>query len=137
MINEQYLQGAIRIKKTYLKLINQLDEYHKMASESMKCLTKAQADIEMIEDRLKQNRKNKIPDSMDVAVNNIFKVMSDLEEEGNRIERFIDPIKKEIEKLAIEEQILYKGICEAHQDLEEDTIIYIVQARLKQEGLIR
>ena len=46
-----------------------------------------------------------------------------------------NPINKEIERLALEEQELYKQICLNHPDLTEDQIVECVKERLLKENL--
>jgi hypothetical protein len=134
MIHERFLQSAISIKRAHIKLIGDLDKYQKMAESTLRALQKAMGEMDRIERRAEEARKQKNPDEN--SAESILKVLSNIEEEGEKIENFIAPINDEIEKLAMEEQILYEKICEAHPDLDEETIVYVVSARLKHEGLM-
>ena len=62
-------------------------------------------------------------------------IINDIEAEGKRLENFTNPINKNIEKLALEEQELYKQICLKHKDMTEDEIIECVKQRLIKENL--
>lgn len=137
MIDEHFYQSAISIRKTYLNLSNDMDKYKKVAEESLKNLTRSMVAIEKLQKEVKEARKSKYEaeNSMN-TVERVSEILNSLEMEGERLERFIEPINKEIEKLAQEEQNLYKKICERHSTLTEEEIVEAVRSRLKKENLI-
>ena len=61
--------------------------------------------------------------------------MSDIEDEGRRLEENIEPLNVEIEKLSLEEGELWRNIKQKHYDLNDDDIIEYVKSRLVQENL--
>lgn len=137
MIGEQFYIAAIEIRKTYLKLINDMESYRKIAESTMKSLQHSIVDIENIKKDIKESRESKLqkePDSK--VVEKVMKVLENVETDGKRIENFIDPINREIEKLAREEQILYSKICDANPNLSEEQIVEAVRTRLRKEELI-
>jgi len=137
MIGENFYKAAIEIRKTYLKLINDMESYRNIAESTLKGLNKSMVDIENIKKEMKENRKLKGEGSMSTNIlEKVLKVLDGVELEGKKIEEFIDPINRDIEKLAKEEQILYAKICESNPDLSEDQIVDAVRQRLKKEKLL-
>lgn len=134
MIEERFLIAAINIRKTYLKLTSNLDLYMNKAEGTLKALESAYEEVVKIDKRLKEAKKSK--KTIEPVTEDLLKIISDIEEEGNRIEKFAEPLNKEIESLAIEEQELYRNICEAHNNLSEEQIVDIVRKRLIKENLL-
>ena len=83
---------------------------------------------------MKEKAKNKKLDSNEV-LREMIDIISGIEDEGKSLEKYIDPLNKEIEKLAVEEQELYRMICEKHSNLTEDQIVESVKQRLEKESL--
>lgn len=136
MIDEKFYQAAINIRKTYIRLTSDIESYKSMMESSLKKLTRSIVDIENLQKELKESRKKgKDYENNMNSVEVLNRVINDVEEEGIRIERFIDPINKDIEKLAEEEQMLYRSICEAHPNLTESQIVSAVRNRLIKENL--
>jgi uncharacterized protein YbgA (DUF1722 family) len=65
----------------------------------------------------------------------LIKALNEVEEEGKSLENLIDPLNKEIEKLALQEQELYRKIKEKHFNLTDEQIIESVKNRLIKENL--
>jgi hypothetical protein len=128
MIEEKFLIAAVNIRKNYLKITSNMDFYRKRAEKTLEVLDKSLKDINNIEKAMKGNDR---PDS----INEIIEILRKIEEEGNRIEKFVEPLNKEIEKLAIEEQELYRVIVEKHPELSEEQIVESVRQRLNKENL--
>jgi len=134
MIDEKFYQAAISIRRTYLKLTSELEKYKDFAESTMVNLNKSTVDIERLQKQMKEARKEKKPNSGNIIAE-INRILDNVEMEGKKIENFIDPINREIEKLAEEEQILYKSICQTHPNLSEDQIVDAVRRRLIKENL--
>lgn len=136
MIDEKYLQMAINIRRTYLKLINNMDLYQKKANQVSKNLEDTLKKLEDFQNNLENNKDRKTNLNEIEIFNKLLKIIDDIEDEGNKLEKIIEPINKEIEKLSKEEIELYKQIVDNHPNLSEDQIVNIVQDRLINEGLI-
>ena len=106
MIHERFLQSAISIKRAHLKLLTDLEKYQRMAESTLRVLQKAMGDLDRIERKAEEARKKKDVDEN--SAESILKVISNIEEEGKKIENFIAPINDEIEKLAMEERFYTK-----------------------------
>ena len=132
MIEEKYLKMAISIRRTYLKLINNLDLYHNRALKVSSNLEETLSKLDKIQDGL---------DSKDIKTSNketldkILDILQEVEDEGKKLETLIEPVNAEIEKLGREEQELYRVIVESHPNLSEEQIVESVRLRLKKENL--
>lgn len=132
MIEEKYLKMAISIRRTYLKLINNLDLYHNRALKVSSNLEETLAKLDTIQEGL--DSKDKKPSSKE-TLDKILDILQEVEDEGKKLETLIDPINVEIEKLGREEQELYRQIVDHHPELTEDQIVNLVRDRLLKEGL--
>jgi predicted nucleic acid-binding Zn-ribbon protein len=132
MIEEKYLKMAISIRRTYLKLINNLDLYHNRALKVSSNLEETIVKLDTIQEGL--DSKDKKPSSKE-TLDKLLDILQEVEDEGKKLETLIDPINTEIEKLGREEQELYRQIVEHHPELTEDQIVNFVRDRLLKEGL--
>jgi predicted nucleic acid-binding Zn-ribbon protein len=131
MINEKYLKMAISIRRTYLKLINNLDLYHSRVLKVSSNLEETLSELNSIQSNLESDKK---PDSKE-TLDKLLEILQDVEDEGKKLETLINPINKEIEKLGKEEKELYRQIVEHHPEMSEDQIVNSVRDRLLKEGL--
>jgi hypothetical protein len=137
MIDEKYLQMAINIRRTYLKLINNMDLYIARALQVSDKLDETLKKLNTFNEKL--SAKN--PDAKKTNLTekeifeNLLKIIDEVEEEGRKLETLISPVNLEIEKLSKEEMELYRLIVDNHPMLTEDQIVEKVQDRLIKEGL--
>ncbi len=137
MIGEQYYQSCISIRKTYIKLMSEMSSYKDIAEKAAKKLESSISEIEVLKARIKKSKGSKFPEVTGTdAIAKINEILNDVEGQGLALEKFVEPINKELEKLAKEEQMLYAKICEAYPNLEEQQIVEAVSNRLKKEGLM-
>ena len=134
MIDEKYLINAITIRRTYLKLINNVDLYQKKALQVSEKLEDTLLKLDKFKDEL-ANKKNPKNLSEKDAFNKLLEIINEIDDEGKKLEGLINPINLEIEKLAKEEAELYRQIVEHNKNLTEDEIVNIVRDRLIKEGL--
>ena len=136
MIEEQFLQSAIRIRRTYLKVSNNMDMYKKAAEGTIKKLDETISKIDKIKEDSEKSRSDKNSKfSAEGSLNEMLKILNEVDNEGKKLEELINPLNKEIEKLALEEQELYRKIKEKHSDLTDEQIVESVRARLIKENL--
>jgi len=134
MIDEKFLVAAVNIKKKYINVTSDINKYHDRAKKTIEKLESTLKNIENIQETMKEKAKNKKLDSNEV-LKEMINIISEIEDEGKSLEKYINPLNKEIEKLAIEEQELYRLICEKHSNLTEDQIVESVKQRLEKENL--
>ena len=135
MIEEKFLVAAVNIKRSYLKLTSNLDFYKRRAEQTLEKLQDAYGQVENLENEIAELKKKKDQNVDPNLTSKVLNILSEIEQEGNKIEKFVEPLNKEIEKLAMEEQELYRIIVESHPNLSEDQIVESVGLRLKKEGL--
>lgn len=135
MIEEKFLVAAVNIKRSYFKLTSNLDFYKKRAEQTLDKLKDAYGKVESLENEIKEIKSKKDTNVDPNLTAKVLSILNDIEEEGNKIEKFVEPLNKEIEKLAVEEQELYRRIVETHSNLSEEQIVEAVRLRLKKEGL--
>jgi predicted nucleic acid-binding Zn-ribbon protein len=131
MIDEKFLIMAINIRKTYVELLENMSFYESKALSIKEKLEDSVSRLQSIENEA----TNRNADTKDL-LSKILNVISSVEDEGTRLEKLIEPINYDIEKLRKEEVDLYNKIIDTHPDLSEDQIVEIVKNRLMSEGLI-
>lgn len=127
MIDESFVQAAIKIRRTYLKLTNNMELYKTQAERLSKNLDDIVGRLQKLQLELNDDKKNMQAES---AISEVTKILRSVEDEGKNLEGAIDPINEEIEKLGYEEQELWRMIKEKHYDLPEDDIINYIKKRL-------
>jgi len=136
MVDEVFLQNAVRIRRTYLKLSNNMDLYQKKAQKVSDKLDETLSRIEEIEKEAKESRNSKTSsNNTEYFLNELMKALQEVDDEGKSLEDLVNPLNKEIEKLALEEQELYRKIREKHFTLTDEQIIESVRDRLIKENL--
>ena len=136
MIREDFLLRAVRIRKNYLSLTNDLDTYLSKVESVSNRLEKTIDEITIIENKYNDSDKKNGKFESDKTLKELLKIIDKVENEGKRLETIINPLNKEIEKLSKEEVELYKLIKENHTNLSENQIVDSVKTRLVNEGLI-
>jgi len=135
MIDEKFLIAAVNIRRTYLNLISNMDTYKIKAENCLKKLEETYIELDEIQKSLSDPKtRDSDPDGLN-SVNKILNVLKNIEDEGKQLENMTDPLNRNIEKLAKEEQELYRQICYSHPNLSEDDIIESVRKRLEKENL--
>ena len=136
MIREDFLLRAVRIRKNYLSLTNNLDVYLSKVESVSDRLEKTIGEITNIEQKYESSDKEDIKFESDKTLKELLKIIENVESEGKRLESIVNPLNKEIEKLSKEEVELYKLIKQTHSNLTEGQIVNSVKERLDSEGLI-
>jgi DNA repair ATPase RecN len=131
MIDENFIQAAVTIRRDYLKVTNTLGVYQKKAKESVDALDDIIEDLEKLKQKAKSNKEM----TTDMAMTDIKKIIKDFEEETTRLTSVIDPLNEQLEKLAIEEEELWRSIKIKHSNIPEADIVDYVRKRLIKENL--
>ena len=134
MIDEVFLQNAVNIRRTYLKMTNNMDFYQKRAKEIVTRLDNTIGKINEIQKKAEDSKARNENGSMEI-LNDLIKALNEIEDEGKSLENLVDPLNKDIEKLALEEQELYRQIKQKHSDLTDEQIVDSVRNRLIKENL--
>jgi predicted nuclease with TOPRIM domain len=132
MIDEIFYQSAIKIRRQYLKVTNNMTFYQgkaKVVSDNLGDI------IKRIDDIKESTNPENSEFSAESAVNELVRILKEVEEEAKRLEEMVDPLNSEMEKLALEEQELWRNIKEKHYNISEDDIISSVKERLIRENI--
>lgn len=130
MIDENFVNAALRIRREYLKVNSNLDLYKRRAREITSNIDSLIKRVEDIQEEYADNR-----DSVEEAVTELSRVVADFEIEGEKLRKLVEPLNKQVEKLGLEEQELWRAIKLKHTDLPENVIIEYVKQRLIRENL--
>lgn len=128
MIDESFVQAAIKIRRTYLKLTNNMDFYKTKAEKLATNLNDIVGKLEKLQSNLSDREGKDM--SAEGAIVEVTKILREIEDEGKGLESVINPLNEEIEKLALEEQELWRMIKEKHYDIPDNNIIDYVKKRL-------
>jgi uncharacterized protein YhaN len=134
MIDEVFLQNAVRIRRTYLKMTNNMEFYQNKAKEIVDRLDDTLVKIDELQKTIEESKKNSGVGSQGL-LNELLSILNDIDIEGKSLEDLVNPLNQDIEKLALEEQELYRQIKEKHYDLTDEQIIQSVKDRLIKENL--
>ncbi len=131
MIDESFIKAAIKIRRQYLKLTNNLSFYKRKAEDVIANLEDIVNKIEKIQ---KESEVQVTPNNEAITVQ-LTKLLVDIESEGRAVESLIDPLNQEIEKLGLEEQELWRNIKNKYPNISDEEIVNHVRNRLIDEGL--
>jgi predicted nucleic acid-binding Zn-ribbon protein len=131
MIDEEFLKRAVIIRRSYLNLNKNMNFYQDKIKNVYDKLQKTIENITEIQKKISDGITKNPQD----AVEKMISILTEIESEGEYLEKLITPLNKKIEKLANEEKELYRLIKERHHDVHEDKIVNIVKERLIKENL--
>lgn len=131
MIEQRFIKRAVEIRKTYLKVTRDISVYETRAKHVLETLESTLAKLNQIQ----ENIKNKVITNADDASKKVMDVLSEVEKEGERLEKIIDPLNQQIENLRVEENELYRLIKEKHPKITDKQIIQEIHDELKKENL--
>ena len=131
MIQEIFLKRAVNIRKDYLNLTTDLSAYEKMLRDIVSTIGEKHQDLIEI--------KNKIDDtkisSVDSAKGEFLKILIDLENESNTLERYIDSINEKMDLLKKDELDLFRDIRQRYPEMSDTEIKSEVQEYIKKLNL--
>ena len=131
MIQELYLKRAVKIRKNYLRIINDLKRYDKIAKDLSESLSGRMGELENL---LKKINESKISNA-DVAKQELHTILIQAEDDMNKVDLSIDALNKQIEDLQKDEMSLYREIKQTYFNLTDDEIKNQVQDHLKKLNL--
>jgi len=134
MVDEVFLQNAVRIRRTYLKMTNNMNLYQNKAKEIVGKLDETLIKIDNLQKVAEEDKKNSVVGNQNL-LNDLLGILNDIDIEGKSLEDLVNPLNQEIEKLGLEEQELYRQIKQKHYDLTDEQIIESVRDRLIKENL--
>lgn len=131
MIDERFIKRAIEIRRTYLKVNKDMNSYEKSAKQILGVLQDTLKRVDSLQEDINSKKVNNAED----ASKKLLVILEDVEKEGARLEKMVDPLNSEIEKLKDEETELYRLIREKHIGMTDDQIVKEIHDRLIKENL--
>lgn len=128
MIAKIYIESAKNIRSEFLKLSKKLDSYQKESAELVIYLENISKELE----EYSKNEVSKIKDKTDISTvgDHIIKKITEIEAEEQKLLRLVKPINEKIDKLKIEETILFKQLLEKYPSMTEKEIIQEIHSYL-------
>lgn len=111
MIDYNYINEAIRIRKEYLSNLSNVNELDNIYNELLTEFSNLKTKLETIEDK-----KIKVDEEY------IIKLLEDVDDKINNISNKIKPYNDNINRLNKEQSILYKTIKEKYPKLTDDEL---------------
>lgn len=131
MISELYLKRAVKIRKEYIKLVNDIQTYEKIAQDLISSISERKSDLENLLDSLNQKRIS----NPDVAKQKLDEIIVQTEDDMNKVDASIEVINKKMDKLREDEVYLYKEIKSVYSDFTDDEIRKFIFEELKKQNL--
>ena len=131
MIEERFIKRAVEIRRDYVKITRDISVYESKAKQVVETLESTVAKLNSIQDKI----KNKVITNADDASRKIMDILSEVEREGERLEKLIDPLNDQIEKLRVEENELYRLIKEKYPKISDQEIVGQIQEEIKKANL--
>lgn len=116
MINELYLKRAENIRRDYLKLVRELNNYDKMAKQLAESL---QLRVGQLNDLYKEIDSEKVS-NVEAAKDKLNTIMINLERDVNSIDQKIKNINKKMDQLREDEVKLYKELKQKYNTSDEE-----------------
>ena len=131
MIQEIFLKRAYNIRKHYLRIRHNIDEYEKNVKLLLKTLEGKSVDLQELKDKIDTN---KIHDP-EMAKSELLKIMMELEDEINKGDGYINRLNTNIDKLKEDEISLFRDIKQRYPEMTDQDIKNEVQDYIKKLNL--
>ena len=131
MIQEIFLKRAYNIRKEYLGIRNNIDDYEKNVKLLLKTLEDKSVDLQDLKDKIDTN---KIHDP-EMAKFELLKIMMELEDEINKNDGYINKLNTNIDKLQEDEVSLFRDIKQRYPEMSDQDIKKEVQDYIKKLNL--
>lgn len=127
-ISDLYLKRALKIRKEYLSIRNDIEKYERIAQELILSLDKSKEGFT----KLLENLSSKKITNPELAKRELDNLILQTETDMNKVESSVNDLNKKIDKLREDENSLYKEISRSYTDLTQEEIKNEVQSYLKQ-----
>ncbi len=128
MIDKIYIDRAVSLRKEYLDLNTNLRKYETLVNNLK---DKIEGTIGSLQDIIDNITNSSVEDVQKKSIESLIS----LEEETQKIQKFIDPINKKMEELQREEQALYNQIKITYPGMDNKEILSYIQDELKKRNL--
>ena len=113
MIQEIFLKRAYNIRKEYLGIRNNIDDYEKNVKSLLRKLEEKSFSLQDLKDKIDSN---KIHDP-EMAKSELLKIMMELEDEINNNDGYINRLNINIDRLKEDEISLFRDIKQRYPEI--------------------
>ena len=131
MIQEIFLKRAYNIRKEYLGIRNNIDDYEKNVKLLLRKLEEKSFSLQDLKDKIDSN---KIHDP-EMAKSELLKIMMELEDEINNNDGYINRLNTNIDRLKEDEISLFRDIKQRYPEMTDSEIKNEVQDYIKKLNL--
>jgi hypothetical protein len=135
MIDDLYIDAAVRIRRTYLNLTDKLEDYEKYLNSTVKLIDSTLLEVDKLSKEI-EGYKNTKNVSQEEPLMKLLDIINRLESDSKKLEEYINPLNQSIERLRSEEIELYKNIKLRYPNISDSYIIAMVNEKLEKEGLL-
>ena len=118
MISEFYLKKALNIRKEYLSIVSNINLFENMAKDILKIIEGKLEELNTLQSKINEKRISNVESAKD----SLLKIILDLEEESNNIEKSVNDLTSRIDKLKINEKELFADLRKNYQNLTNEEI---------------
>ena len=131
MIQEIFLKRAYNIRKEYLGIRNNIDDYEKNIKLLLKKLEEKAVSLQDLKDKIDSNKIN----DPEMAKSELLKIMMELEDEINSNDGYINRLNTNIDRLKEDEISLFRDIKQRYPEMTDIEIKNEVQDYIKNRGI--
>jgi chromosome segregation ATPase len=131
MIQEIFLKRAYNIRKEYLGIRSNIDDYEKNVKLLLRKLEEKSFSLQDLKDKIDSN---KIHDP-EMAKSELLKIMMELEDEINNNDGYINRLNTNIDRLKEDEISLFRDIKQRYPEMTDSEIKNEVQDYIKKLNL--
>jgi chromosome segregation ATPase len=131
MIQEIFLKRAYNIRKEYLGIRNNIDDYERNVKLLLRKLEEKSFSLQDLKDKIDSN---KIHDP-EMAKSELLKIMMELEDEINNNDGYINRLNTNIDRLKEDEISLFRDIKQRYPEMTDSEIKNEVQDYIKKLNL--
>lgn len=118
MISEFYLKKALNIRKEYLSIVSNINLFETMAKDVLRIIEEKLLELQELQNKINEKRISNI----EAAQESLLKIILDLEEESNNIEKSVNDLLKKIDLLKEEEKKLYTNLKGEYPNLTNEEL---------------
>jgi uncharacterized phage infection (PIP) family protein YhgE len=131
MISEIYLKQALKIRKDYLKIVNDISRYENLAKDFISTLEERASEAQELYQKIDTNQIT----NSEVAKKELHELMIQTESDINKVDKSISDLNSQIEKLRIDEVNLFKEIKRVYFNLTDEQIREETQSYIKRHDI--
>ena len=127
IIQELYLKKAVEIRKEYLRILKELNNYDQSAKDLSTSIQNRTDDLKNLLERINQGKV----DNPVIAQGELHKIIIKIEQDMNAVDTTVDKLNESMDMLMIDEAKLLKDIKQKYFNLSDQEIRNEIEDHLK------